>query len=124
MKVRVAALVLLAALGLGLSACGSSRGRTVELPGGVLPEEEQQNAPKPNWFDRMMGHDVRPNVGPCPLMGVLYDTARVVQFAQPNVQRYANIAYTDHEEVGGFGFAVTQVNPTGNRVDVLRACAG
>ncbi|HVV32941.1 MAG TPA: hypothetical protein VHC73_06920 [Vitreimonas sp.] len=94
MKVRVAALVLLAALGLGLSACGSSRGRTVELPGGVLPEEEQQNAPKPNWFDRMMGHDVRPNVGPCPLMGVLYDTARVVQFAQPNVQRYANIAYT------------------------------
>jgi len=94
MKVRVAALVLVAALGLGLSACGSSRGRTVELPGGVLPEEEQQSAPKPNWFDRMMGHDVRPNVGPCPLMGVLYDTARVVQFAQPNVQRYSNITYT------------------------------
>jgi len=94
MKFRVAALVLVAALGLGLSACGSGRGRTVELPGGVLPEEEQQNVPKPNWFDRMMGRDARPNVGPCPLMGVLYDTARVVQFGQPNVQRYANITYT------------------------------
>lgn len=93
MKVRVAAMVLIAALSLGLSACGSSKGRTVELPGGVLPEEEQQNAPKPNWFDRMTGHDVRPNVGPCPLMGVLYDTARVVQFSQAT-QRYANITYT------------------------------
>lgn len=94
MKVRVAALVLVAALGLGLSACSANRGRTVELPGGVLPEEEQQNAPRPNWVDRMMGHDARPNRGPCPLMGVLYDTSRVVQFAQPASQRYANISFT------------------------------
>jgi hypothetical protein len=93
MKLRVAALVLVAMI--GLTACGSSgRGRTVELPGGVLPEEQQQNAPKPNWFDRMLGHDVRPNVGPCPLMGVLYDSSRIVQFAQPNNQHYNNIAYT------------------------------
>jgi hypothetical protein len=118
MKFRVAALVLVAALGFGLSACGSSKGRTVELPGGVLPEEQQQNTPKPNWFDRMLGHDVRPNVGPCPLMGVLYDTARVVQFAQPNVQRYANITYTGEMD-GVTGLCrYVDANPIAMSVDI------
>jgi hypothetical protein len=42
----------------------------------------------------MFGTDDRPNVGPCPLMGVLYDNARVVDFAAPNQERYANIEYT------------------------------
>lgn len=72
-------------------------GRTVELPGGGPSAEEQRRAAQgqaPNWFERMLGRDNRPNAGPCPLMGVLYDSSRLVSFAQPNAERYANIAYT------------------------------
>ena len=83
-------------LSLGLLALGGcsmqSRERTVELPGGVMPEENQVEPP--NAFERMFGTDDRPNVGPCPIMGVLYDSSRVVDFAAPNQQRYANIEYT------------------------------
>jgi hypothetical protein len=64
------------------------------LPGGVLPEEANPQQRPPNWLDRMTGNDDRPNVGPCPLMGVLYDSSRMVDFAEPNNQRYANIEFT------------------------------
>lgn len=79
-----------------LASCGGNRGRTVELPGGVLPEEERaaQQQREPSWLDRLTGNDPRPNVGPCPLMGVLYENARLVQFSQPGVERYANVAFT------------------------------
>ncbi len=90
MKLPVVAMLVGA---VALSACTTGRGRTVELPGGVLPDQDAQHRP-PNAFDRMLGIDQRPNVGPCPLMGVLYDNSRLVQFAQPNAQRYANIAFT------------------------------
>lgn len=95
MKLPVVALLVMGAL--ALTACGSGRGRTVELPGGVLPSENA-NAPAPSGLDRMLGIDRRPNVGACPLMGVLYDNARLVQFAQPNAQRYSNIAFTGEME--------------------------
>ncbi|MEZ5972937.1 MAG: hypothetical protein R3C31_14095 [Hyphomonadaceae bacterium] len=85
--------VLLVSMAIALSACASRETPTVELPGGVNPETQQQQH-APNFFDRMIGNDQRPNVGPCPLMGVLYDTSRVVRFAQPDNQRYANIAFT------------------------------
>ncbi len=82
---------LLLSLALAVSACGSSRARTVELPGGVAPTE----APRaPGFLDRLVGNDDRPNAGPCPLMGVLYDNSRLVSFAQPNAVRYANISFT------------------------------
>lgn len=84
---------LMLSFALAVSACGTTEGRTVELPGGVAPEEQQQNN-APNFFERMLGQDDRPNVGPCPLMGVLYDNARVVDFAAPDNQRYANIEFT------------------------------
>jgi hypothetical protein len=95
MKLPVVALLIMGAL--VLTACGSGRGRTVELPGGVLPTENANTRP-PNAIDRMLGIDQRPNVGACPLMGVLYDSSRLVQFAAPNAQRYANIAYTGEME--------------------------
>lgn len=85
---------LMLSFALAVSACASSETPTVELPGGVLPEEQTQDVSPPNFFDRLFGTDDRPNVGPCPLMGVLYDSARIVEFAQPNNQRYANITYT------------------------------
>jgi hypothetical protein len=91
MKLRAFAVLSLSLL--ALVSCSSGRGRTIELPGGVLPEEQQNQRP-PNAFERMFGTDDRPNVGPCPLMGVLYDNARVVDFAAPNQERYANIEYT------------------------------
>jgi hypothetical protein len=88
MKLRIAAL----SLGLLALAGCTTDGRTVELPGGVLPEEQEQRPP--NWAERMFGADNRRNVGPCPLMGVLYDNSRVVDFAAPNQERYANIEFT------------------------------
>jgi len=87
-----AAVVLASAL--AVSACATSRGRTVELPGGGTPEENAQQQREPTFLDRLVGNDDRPNAGPCPLMGVLYDSARIVDFAQPDSPRYANIRYT------------------------------
>jgi hypothetical protein len=83
---------LLLTFALAVSACGSSgRGRTVELPGGVAPAEAPR---EPSFLDRMVGNDDRSNVGPCPLMGVLYDSSRMVDFAAPDNQRYSNIEFT------------------------------
>jgi hypothetical protein len=91
MKFRAVAVLSLSLL--ALAACSSRTGRTVELPGGVMPEE-QRDRDAPNAFERMFGADDRPNVGPCPLMGVLYDNSRLVDFAAPNQERYANIEFT------------------------------
>ncbi|MFO0203068.1 MAG: hypothetical protein ACK528_08050 [Alphaproteobacteria bacterium] len=88
-----AAVVLSFALA-ATAACSTTSTPTVELPGGVLPEEQNREVAPPNFFDRLLGNDDRPNVGPCPLMGVLYDSARIVDFAQAGQQRYANIQYT------------------------------
>lgn len=85
--------VIMLSLALALSACASRETPTVELPGGVNPETQPDQRP-PGFIDRMIGNDDRPNVGPCPLMGVLYDTARIVKFNQPNAPRYANIEFT------------------------------
>lgn len=84
--------VILVSIAVAATAGCASRGRTVELPGGVAPETHEQQ--QPSWLDRMTGNDPRPNVGPCPLMGVLYDNSRLVEFAAPNAERYANIAFT------------------------------
>jgi len=83
---------------LALAACGGGAGRTVELPGGVTPEEmANQGQPRSGFFGRLFGDD-RPNAGPCPFMGVVYDSARMVDFAAPDVERYANIEYTAEME--------------------------
>jgi hypothetical protein len=89
MRLRAGALMSLAVL--ALAACSTDEGRTVELPGGGPTERAER---PPTVFDRMLGTDRRPNVGPCPLMGVLYDNSRMVDFAVPNSERYANIEYT------------------------------
>jgi hypothetical protein len=84
------------ALGLAmLAGCNSigARERVYELPGGVTPEEQEAER-APTWIERMLQGDQRPNVGPCPLTGVLYDNARMVNFAVPGQERYANITHT------------------------------
>lgn len=91
---RPSALLLALSLGM-LAACGgSTRERVYELPGGVSPEEQNQVVDPPNWLERMVGGDDRPNVGPCPLAGVLYDSSRLVAFEGPGVERYASITHT------------------------------
>ncbi len=85
--------VILLAIGL-VAACGGRSTRTVELdPEGVNRPVASADS-EPNWLERLLGGDTRPNAGPCPLMGVLYDSGRMVEFAEPGVERYANIAFT------------------------------
>jgi hypothetical protein len=90
------ALIALAAL--PLLACASQEGRTIEIPDG--PEgartERSQKAKQPGerrgWLARLGDSDEQ-NAGPCPLMGVLYDASRVVDF-EGQQERYANIRFT------------------------------
>lgn len=87
---------ILAVLALSaVAACGGGSTQTVELdPEGVNRPVTDRRTDAPSWIERMFGADPRPNVGPCPLMGVLYENSRLVQFAQPGVERYGNIAWT------------------------------
>jgi len=98
-KKVLAAVVTGLALSL-LAACGGGGTNTIELdPEGVNRPAEDRRNDAPNWLERMMGADPRANAGPCPLMGVLYDNSRLVEFAEPGRERYANIAFTG--EVSG-----------------------
>jgi hypothetical protein len=91
---KLSAAIFLSLAVIGLASCTSGRaGRTVELPGGVTPEETDPSQNR-DFLDRLFTGDNRPNAGPCPLMGVLYDNSRQVDFAQPNNERYANIEWT------------------------------
>lgn len=92
---KLSAALFLAVAVLGLSSCSSSRaGRTVELPGGGGAPEQVDPTRSRNFIDRIFTGDDRPNAGPCPLMGVLYDNSRLVDFAAPGSERYANIEWT------------------------------
>jgi hypothetical protein len=92
-------LVLVALMMFSVAAC-SSRTRTVEIPDGPAGSKgrstRQAEAPagqrREGFLGRMFGSNA-PNVGPCPLMGVLYETSRMVEFASEE-ERYANIRYT------------------------------
>ncbi len=85
-----------AALALPLAACASGGDRPP--PGAGAPEAGAQ-APggpqeSPGFFARLLGAGSNvPNAGPCPIMGVLYDAARVVEFKQPE-ERFASVGYT------------------------------
>lgn len=96
MKLRTAVPLMALAL---VAACssGPNAGRTVELPGGAPPDMPPPTERQQNWFERMIGQDDRPNAGPCPLLGALYDASRLVEFASAE-ERYANIAYTGEIE--------------------------
>jgi hypothetical protein len=55
--------------------------------------EQAEIGKKKGLLPRLGGRGNTPNAGPCPLMGVLYDNARIVQFASAE-ERYVNVAYT------------------------------
>ncbi|MEZ6023295.1 MAG: hypothetical protein R3C16_07790 [Hyphomonadaceae bacterium] len=66
----------------------------MELPGGVPEQSEDLQAPN-GPLNRFFSGDRRPNAGPCPLMGVLYESSRVVTFAPgADQQRYSSIDHT------------------------------
>jgi hypothetical protein len=91
---KLSAAIFLSLAVFGLASCTSGRaGRTVELPGGVTPEETDPSRNR-DFLDRLFTGDQRQNAGPCPLMGVLYDNSRMVDFAAPSNERYANIEWT------------------------------
>lgn len=101
-----------------LAACSSGNGRTAEIPDGpegARPIERGEGGPMPGqrpqgWLSRTFGNDDTPNSGPCPLMGVLYDSSRIVEFASAE-ERYANIRFTG-EMRGVRGFCrYTGTNP-------------
>jgi hypothetical protein len=96
-EVLMHALKPLAALALaaGLAACGGGSTKSIELdPEGINRPAPTRDPSAPGWLSRMMGADSRPNVGPCPLMGVLYEGSRLVEFSEAGRERYANIAFT------------------------------
>lgn len=88
--------LLALALTLPVIACAGSA-RTIELPGGGPTAEERQTerpAQGRTWVERALGADSSPNVGPCPLMGVLAEASRQVSFADPSREAMANVDYT------------------------------
>jgi hypothetical protein len=78
---------LLAAAALGLAACASSSEATGAAGGAPAPK-----AADGGLFG--IGAKQEANAGPCPLMGVLYDSSRVVKFANPGAESFANVAWT------------------------------
>ena len=80
---------LIALLALPLAACAGKH--PAPAPGG-----EGAAAPAPREtgaLSRLFGGSDEANAGPCPLLGVLYDSSRLVQFTAPE-ERFANVAYT------------------------------
>ncbi len=75
-----------------MAACASDKDAEAAptVPGQVAaPAERGGNNP----LERMFGANAEPNAGPCPLLGVLYDSSRMVEFTSPE-ERFANVAYT------------------------------
>jgi hypothetical protein len=100
---RLKPVLIALVIGLPLVAC-AGQPRTVEIPDGP-PGQKQKARPvraedetppgqrRSGFLGRMFGDGSTPNVGPCPLMGVLYDASRLVEFASAE-ERYANIRFT------------------------------
>jgi hypothetical protein len=85
MTVRIAAVALLA-LPL-IAGCATGRDREADAE---TPRAERGESTR--GFLGMQRRDV-PNAGPCPPLGVLYDSSRKVSFAKPE-ERFANVGFT------------------------------
>ncbi len=82
--------VLIALLALPLAACASKKdAEAAPASGQVAAPARGGNNP----LERMFGANAEPNAGPCPLLGVLYDSSRMVEFTSAE-ERFANVAYT------------------------------
>lgn len=96
------ALAALPLMGFSIAACAGGDTHSAEIPDGPdgakgkarrTNTQTQPNERPRGWLSRWASNNDDRNPGPCPLMGVLYDSSRLVEFATPE-QRYANIAWT------------------------------
>ncbi|MDX2234049.1 MAG: hypothetical protein NW200_06085 [Hyphomonadaceae bacterium] len=71
-----------------LAACAGNDRPSPEVDPGAPPPARERTA-----LDRLLGSNPDANAGPCPLMGVLYDSARLVEFSGPE-ERFSNVAFT------------------------------
>lgn len=83
--------ILIALAALPLAACASNDDPPPADPDAAAaqpaPVTQERGA-----LERIFGDDT-PNAGPCPMLGVLYDSSRLVEFAGPE-ERFSNVAYT------------------------------
>jgi len=87
--------LVLAALVLPLAACASGREDRGAAEGPPAADQATVGgADTPGFLARTFGRDAsEPNAGPCPLLGVLYDSSRLVEFKGAE-ERLANVAFT------------------------------
>lgn len=87
--------LFLAALALPLAACASGKDKAdAEVAGPPTAGQAEAATEQPGRLARLLGADANTaNAGPCPLLGVLYDSSRLVEFKGEG-ERYANVAYT------------------------------
>ena len=87
--------IVLAALALALAACASGkedRDAVEAQPPG--PGQAAGVTDTPGFMSRTFGRSSsEANAGPCPMLGVLYDSARLVEFKGAE-ERVANVTYT------------------------------
>jgi hypothetical protein len=84
---------LFALIVLPLAACGTTSDAKDRGPDDGPAKAESSDSGKPGVVARVFGAKEKSNPGPCPLMGVLYDASRMVEFEQAG-ERYANIGWT------------------------------
>lgn len=87
--------LVLAALALPLAACASGKDER-ENPDQppVAGQAKAGETETPGFIERTFGRGANEaNAGPCPLLGVLYDSSRLVEF-KGGGERFANVAYT------------------------------
>ena len=82
--------LFLAAAALPLSGCASNKAADGPPAAGQVAAPAAHSS---NPLERLFGGGSEPNAGPCPLLGVLYDSSRLVEFNAPE-ERFANVAYT------------------------------
>jgi len=80
--------ILVALAALPLAACASNDAPATPAEGAASAPVTERSA-----LQRIFGDDDTANAGPCPLLGVLYDSSRLVEFAGAG-ERFANVAYT------------------------------
>ncbi|MDZ4778229.1 MAG: hypothetical protein SGJ23_15715 [Alphaproteobacteria bacterium] len=86
--------LFLAALALPLAACASGKDERDPAEGPPVAGQAKAGVTEtPGFLSRTFGNNNEANAGPCPLLGVLYDASRLVEFKGEG-ERYANVAYT------------------------------
>lgn len=86
--------LFLAALALPLAACASGKDERDPAEGPAAAGQVKAGETEtPGFLSRTFGNNNEANAGPCPLLGVLYDASRLVEFKGEG-ERFSNVTYT------------------------------